>query len=125
MRSETLPSRAAQVATATMLMALVAIAATASAAPAPQSLTPAECRAAVMESHAVRAVAAAVAAVARDLLGGDLDGAPNAAIVSATTVLIVPPASAHSSVMEAVVSGTPSLTAATRAGLLDLPPPVC
>lgn len=54
-------------ATATTLVALVAMAATVSAAPVPRGLD----GAALRESHVMRAVAAAVAAAARDLLSGE------------------------------------------------------
>ncbi len=54
-------------ATATTLVALVAMAAMVSAAPVPRGLD----GAALRESHVMRAVAAAVAAAARDLLSGE------------------------------------------------------
>lgn len=71
MRSESIPSRSSSVAvTATTFVALVAMAATVSVAPQARAVT-VDCRAVVSEGPAVRSVAAAVAAVARDLLKND------------------------------------------------------
>ena len=112
MRVETHPVRAAGLA-ATTLMALVAVSATVASAPAPRGLI-----AQSSSDHVVRAVAAAVAAAARDLLGAERSTAPLAALDPSFG------------------EGAPCGLAAQPAGmcgpvallgerLLDLPPPTC
>ena len=104
-------------ATATTLVALVAMSATVSAGPTPTRAPEAQAR---LESHVVRAVAAAVAAAARDLLAGQhptvvaarLEPAPQTGLAAGRWVRARPGSS----------GGTQALLAER---LLDLPPPIC
>ena len=99
-------------ATATTLVALMAMSASVSAVPVPRD---AEVR---VESHVVRAVAAAVAAAARDLLGGKR---PTMAMAAFEPVLGITPALTW----RPAVGATRTTVSATMLGerLLDLPPP--
>lgn len=107
-------------ATATALLALAALATAASAGPLP-STGDYNGRTATSESQVVRAVAAAVAAVARDLLASDqhtsaaIDEPFARSIVgNATMSTVVVPQDAHKAKQEVLDER-----------LLDLPPPVC
>jgi hypothetical protein len=106
--------------TASALVALIAVAAAVS------SLSPATIRSAMMEtrgsnteSAAVRAVAAAVAAVARDLVGGERI---TAAIPVQALVLEV-----SSGSIPAAIPSTPGgvRSRLLEERLIDMPPPMC
>ncbi len=103
-------------ATAMTMLALAALATSASAGPLPRTTD-----LATSESQVVRAVAAAVAAVARDLLASDqhpsvaIDEPFARSIVgNATMSMVVVPQDAHKAKQEVLDER-----------LLDLPPPVC
>ncbi len=101
------------------LIALVAVAATAAAVPAPYA-APAECRAAVMDSQPVRAVAAVVAA-ACDLLGIDR---PSDVAVTPQLWNAVAAVSKRPVTVDCPVDARP-LAPPLREDLLNLPPPIC
>ncbi|MHC4415008.1 MAG: hypothetical protein ACYS0G_06980 [Planctomycetota bacterium] len=115
MRGEPHPTRAGGLAaTATTLVALVAMAATVSIAPAPRALELER----LSESPVVRAVAAAVAAAARDLVGSER--------CTTTLALLEPSARCDdASASGPVASLNDSCPPPTLLGerLLDLPPP--
>ena len=118
-RSSTRP--ASLTATATTLLALLAMTSTASAAATPRAADM-QSRSTVSESHMVRAMAAVVAAAARDLLVGDQHATP---IVAGPFLSLFEFYQSTSQVRrardEAVI--VKSVTLDER--LLDLPPPVC
>ncbi len=101
-------------ATATTLVALVAMAAMVSAAPVPRGLD----GAALRESHVMRAVAAAVAAAARDLLSGERCPA----VVAFFEPCAMDDSRATSCQVSASVAAN-ALPALLGERLLDLPPP--
>jgi hypothetical protein len=112
-----LPRRsAALTVTATSLVVFLAMSATVSAAPAP-AVSQVEAR---LESTGARAVAAVVAAAARDLLGAKQTTAAGA-LLEPLTVVAAGEASWPAS-WPAVTAGPP-LRLGER--LLDLPPPTC
>ncbi len=107
-------------ATATALLALAALATAASAGPLPSTGDFNE-RAATSESQVVRAVAAVVAAVARDLLASDQHTASaidepfaRSIVGNATMAMVVVSQDAHFAKQEVLDEL-----------LLDLPPPIC
>lgn len=106
-------------ATATTLVAMVAMSATVSGAPAPRALD-AQVRATLSESHVARVVAAAVAAAARDLLGGEQ--------WTTAVALLEDPAGCGAHAIWCTVT-TPAWPFAPLVlldeRLLDLPPPSC
>ena len=118
MRTDTSPAFrvAGLAATATTLVALVAMSATVAGGPAPRARE-VEAR---LEDHVVRAVAAAVAAAARDLLVLERPAA---------AVIVVGPCvqTGRTAVNRLAVSRDVPRGGATLLGerLLDLPPPAC
>ncbi|MCH8823526.1 MAG: hypothetical protein IH984_08475 [Planctomycetes bacterium] len=107
-------------ATATALLALAALATAASTGPLPGN-GDLNGRTATSESQVVRAVAAAVAAVARDLLASDQHTAlaidepfARSIVGNATMAMVVVSQDAHFAKLEVLDER-----------LLDLPPPIC
>ena len=107
-------------ATATALLALAALATAASTGPLPGN-SDINGRTATSESQVVRAVAAAVAAVARDLLASDQHTASaidepfaRSIVGNATMAMVVVPQDARNVKPEVLDER-----------LLDLPPPIC
>ena len=117
-RSSTRPVSFA--ATATTLLALLAMTSAASAAATPRAADM-QSRSTVNESHMVRAMAAVVAAAARDLLVGDQRATP---IVAGPFLSLFEFDQSTSQVRRArdVAAIVLSVTLGER--LLDLPPPV-
>ena len=123
MRSEPVPAcptpprRAASLTiTATTLVALVAMSATIFAAPSPRAIE-VEGR---LETHVVRAMAAAVAAAARELMGAEQSTANVALLEPASQLPGAAPAPAI-----APARGTAAPPSLLGERLLDLPPPTC
>ncbi|MCZ6611199.1 MAG: hypothetical protein O6941_01080 [Planctomycetota bacterium] len=106
-------------ATATTLVAMVAMSATVSRAPTPRALD-AQVRATLSESHVARVVAAAVAAAARDLLGGERCTAAVALLEDSAGY------GAHAIWCTATAPAWPfAALVLLDERLLDLPPPSC
>lgn len=119
MRPRTLPSRSTSLAAAaTTVVALMAVTAVAAGAPAPRAVT-LERRVTLGESDAVRAMAIAVAQVARDLLGTD-QTLVALAVAGPGAAAPLPPRGAR------VMPERPgdARPRPLRESLLDLPPPV-
>lgn len=120
MRSSDTPSRSAGIAaTATTLVAILAMATTSSIIPATAAI-PLEARSLQGEAPAVRAVAAVVAAMARDLI--DLD-----VVVMTAMSGDGPEPFAQDAALAMPMPASTRLVAPRRLGprLLDLPPPAC
>ena len=118
-RSSTRPASLA--ATATTLLALLAMTTTASAAATPRGADM-QSRSTVSESHMVRAMAAVVAAAARDLLVGDQHATP---IVAGPFLSLSEFDQSTSQVRRARDVAVIVLSVTLGERLLDLPPPVC
>lgn len=118
-RSSTRPASLA--ATATTLLALLAMTSTASAA-ATSRAADMQSRSTVSESNMARAMAAVVAAAARDLLVGDQHATP---IVAGPFLSLFEFDQSTSSVRRARDAAAIVLSVTLGERLLDLPPPVC
>lgn len=123
MRTETAPARNTGLSATTTLVALVAMATTCSAAivAVPRSVhVSIESRALMIESQSVRHVAAAVAAIARDLLGKDKVEQTLAELPWTDQYLPMIEARPATVEAEPIITGLPIIEQ-----LLDLPPPTC
>ncbi len=118
-RSSTRPASFA--ATATTLLALLAMTSMAPAAATPRAADM-QSRSTVSESHMVRAMAAVVAAAARDLLVGDQHTTP---IVAGPFLSLFEFDQSASQVCRARDVTVIVLSVTLGERLLDLPPPVC
>ncbi len=118
-RSSTRPASLA--ATATTLLALLAMTSMASAAATPRAADM-QSRSTVSESHMVRAMAAVVAAAARDLLVGDQHATP---IVAGPFLSLFAFHQSTSQVRRTRDAAAIVLSVTLGERLLDLPPPVC
>ncbi|MEE9213002.1 MAG: hypothetical protein V3U29_10140 [Phycisphaeraceae bacterium] len=118
-RSSTRPASLA--ATATTLLALLAMTSTASAAATPRAADM-QSRSTVSESHMVRAMAAVVAAAARDLLVGDQHTTP---IIAGPLLSLFEFDQSTSPVRRARDVAVFVLSVTLGERLLDLPPPRC
>ena len=118
-RSSTRPASFA--ATATTLLALLAMTSTVSAAAASRAAD-IQSRSTVSESQMVRAMAAVVAAAARDLLVGDQHAT---AIVAGPFLSLLECDQSTSQVRRARDGAVIVLSVTLGERLLDLPPPVC
>ncbi len=122
MRYERFSTRPASLtATATTLLALLAMTSTAAAAATPRAADM-QSRSTVSESHMVRAMAAVVAAAARDLLVGDQHATP---IVAGPFLSLFAFHLSTSQVRRACDGAVIVLSVTLGERLLDLPPPVC
>lgn len=121
MRTETPPSRTTGFSATTTLVALMAVATTCSAIGMPKSAhAQAECRALMMDNQSVRHVAAAVAAIARDLFGSDQVEAALSELPWTEQYLPV-----IESRLAVASTDRTTLSPPLIEQLLDLPPPVC
>lgn len=118
-RSSTRPASLA--ATATTLLALLAMTSMASAAATPRAAD-IQSRSTVSESHMVRAMAAVVAAAARDLLVGDQHTTP---IIAGPLLSLFEFDQSTSPVRRARDVAVFVLSVTLGERLLDLPPPRC
>jgi hypothetical protein len=108
--------------TAGALVALVAVAALmTSATPIVRATPSSDARQSISEGAAVRAVAAAVVAAARDLVGGGerlVHALPDEWMLAPIVV-------SSSAVDQCATSEAPAVLSVLPESLLDLPPPVC
>lgn len=122
MRTDTSQTRSTGLSATTTLVALMAMATTCSAAIAVPKVAnaPAESRALLMEGQSVRQVAAAVAAIARDIMGSDQVEPALAELPWTEQYLPVIESCRAVSATDRVALPTPLIEQ-----LLDLPPPGC